>query len=166
MNAQHVTKPIANRSVRPLAKTRIVSARVTETEYIALENHAWTMGKTMGDWARQSLLHELETGSRRRVEQHVFTELVGIQLLLMNTLGPLFRGERLTAEQLDGLLRQVQLTKEGRHRNYWSSGQTPRKNSHDGHTAMGSQRVADLATTRLLLHLRRDISGDLLPQGF
>jgi hypothetical protein len=29
----------------------------------------------------------------------------------MNTLGPLLRGERMTAEQLDGLLRQVQLTK-------------------------------------------------------
>ena len=111
MDAQNVTKPIANRSVRPLAKTRIVSARVTETEYIALENHAWTMGKTMGDWTRQSLLQELETGSRRRIEQHIFTELVGIQLLLMNTLGPLLRGERMTAEQLDGLLRQVQLTK-------------------------------------------------------
>jgi hypothetical protein len=111
MDAQNVTKPIANRSVRPLAKTRIVSARVTETEYLALENHAWTMGKTMGDWTRQSLLHELEAGSLRRVEQHIFTELVGIQLLLMNTLGPLLRGERMTAEQLDGLLRQVQLTK-------------------------------------------------------
>jgi hypothetical protein len=111
MDAQNVTKPVANRSARPLAKTRIVSARVTETEYIALENHAWTMGKTMGDWTRQSLLHELEAGSRRRVEQHIFTELVGIQLLLMNTLGPLLRGERMTAEQLDGLLRQVQLTK-------------------------------------------------------
>src|SRR5664279_2292787 len=100
MDAQNVTKPIANRSVRPLAKTRIVSARVTETEYIALENHAWTMGKTMGDWTRQSLLHELEAGSRRRLEQHIFTELVGIQLLLMNTLGPLLRGERMSAEQL------------------------------------------------------------------
>ena len=111
MDTQNVMKPIANRSVRPLAKTRIVSARVTEAEYIALENHAWTMGKTMGDWTRQSLLHELEAGSRRRVEQHIFTELVGIQLLLMNTLGPLLRGERMTAEQLDGLLRQVQLTK-------------------------------------------------------
>ncbi len=93
MDAQNVSKPIANRSVRPLAKTRIVSARVTETEYVALENLAWTMGKTKGDWTRQSLLHDLEAGSRRCVEQHIFTELVGIQLLLMNTLRPLLCGE-------------------------------------------------------------------------
>jgi hypothetical protein len=33
---------------------------------------------------------------------HIFTELVGIQLL-MNTPGPLLGGERLTAEQLDAL---------------------------------------------------------------
>jgi hypothetical protein len=32
-------------------------------------------------------------------------------LLLMNTLGPLLRGERLTAEQLDAVLRQVQSAK-------------------------------------------------------
>jgi hypothetical protein len=31
-----------------------------------------------------------------------------IQLLLMNKLGPLFRRERLTAEQFDGVQRQVQ----------------------------------------------------------
>jgi hypothetical protein len=30
---------------------------------------------------------------------------------LMNTLGPLLRGERLTAEQLDAVLRQVQSAK-------------------------------------------------------
>ena len=40
-----------------------------------------------------------------------FQELVGIQLLLMNTLGPLIRGERMTAEYLDTVLRQVQSTK-------------------------------------------------------
>jgi len=42
---------------------------------------------------------------------HIFTELVGVQLLLMNTIAPLIRGERLTAEQLETVLRQVQSIK-------------------------------------------------------
>jgi hypothetical protein len=53
----------------------------------------------------------LQTGSGGHMEQHLFTELVGIQLLLMNTLGPMLRGERLSAEQLDAVLRQVQSAK-------------------------------------------------------
>ena len=96
---------------RPAARTRTIGLRVTEPEYVALEREAWNTGKTVADWARECLLRELQAGPQGRLEQHVFTELVGIQLLLMNTLGPLLRGERVTAEQLDALLRQVQSTK-------------------------------------------------------
>jgi len=110
MDTPLVTKQ-PNGSKRPLAKTRTVSARVTEAEYSALQNHAWATDKTLGDWARDCLLRRLETGSLQHLEQHLFTELVGIQLLLMNTLGPLLRGERLTPEQLDAVLRQVQAAK-------------------------------------------------------
>ena len=45
------------------------------------------------------------------MEMHIFTELVGIQMLLMNTLEPLLRGEKLTQEQLAILYRRVQTTK-------------------------------------------------------
>jgi hypothetical protein len=41
---------------------------------------------------------------------HIFTELVGIQMLLMNTLEPLLRGDKLAREQLSVLFRQVQTT--------------------------------------------------------
>ena len=34
------------------------------------------------------------------VSKHIFTELVGLQLLLMNTLSPLLRGERMPAEKV------------------------------------------------------------------
>ena len=33
------------------------------------------------------------------MEMHIFTELVGLQMLLMNTLDPLLRGETMTPEQ-------------------------------------------------------------------
>lgn len=108
MNTFVAVTPTSTKSKRPMAKTRTVSARITEAEYSALQSNAWAHGKTIGDWARDCLLRQLQTGSGGDMEQHLFTELVGIQLLLMNTLGPMLRGERLTAEQLDAVLRQVQ----------------------------------------------------------
>src|ERR1700728_4939674 len=87
------------RTGRRIPRTRTVGVRVTEPEYLALEAEAWKAGKTVADWARDQILRR--PGFHGVLDEHLFTELVGIQLLLMNTLGPLLRGERLTAEQLD-----------------------------------------------------------------
>ena len=40
--------------------------------------------------------------------------MVGIQLLLMNALGPILRGERMAAEEVDVVFRQVQTRKAGK----------------------------------------------------
>ena len=56
-------------------------------------------------------LHGVVVGSHTPMDRHIFTELVGIQMLLMNTLEPLLRGDKLAQEQLSVLFRQVQTTK-------------------------------------------------------
>jgi hypothetical protein len=96
---------------RRIPRTRTVGVRVTEPDYLALEAEAWKAGKTVADWARDQILGRPGFHGVGSLDEHLFTELVGIQLLLMNTLGPLLRGERLTAEQLDAVLRQVQSAK-------------------------------------------------------
>src|ERR1700687_1043265 len=96
---------------RRIPRTRTIAVRVTEPEYLALEAEAWKAGKTVADWARDQILGRPGFHGVGSLDEHLFTELVGIQLLLMNTLGPLLRGERLTAEQLDAVLRQVQSAK-------------------------------------------------------
>lgn len=88
-----------------------MSTRVTEAEYLALQEQAWSTGKTVCEWARECIAQQLERGSRKNLEEQLFTELVGIQLLLMNTLGPIARGERMAAEQVDAVFRQVQVRK-------------------------------------------------------
>jgi hypothetical protein len=100
-----------NGSKRPIARTRILSARFTESEYTALESVAWSKGTTLADWVRDVLLHSLEGSSQAQMEMHIFTELVGIQMLLMNTLEPLLRGDKIAPDQLAILFRQVQTTK-------------------------------------------------------
>ncbi len=92
-------------------RSRTASTKVTEVEFVELESFASRRSKNVSEWIRQTLLNEAR-GHRDSVTSfHLFTELVGIQLLLMNTLGPVLRGERLTAEQLDAVLRQVQSAK-------------------------------------------------------
>ena len=104
-------KPTINGSKRPTARNRILSARFTENEYAALENLAWSKGTTLADWVRDALLRDLGDGNSAEMEMHIFTELVGIQMLLMNTLEPLLRGDKISQEQLAVLFRQVQTTK-------------------------------------------------------
>ena len=104
-------KPTINGSKRPTARNRILSARFTENEYAALENFAWSKGTTLADWVRDALLHDLGDENSAEMEMHIFTELVGIQMLLMNTLEPLLRGDKISQEQLAVLFRQVQTTK-------------------------------------------------------
>lgn len=104
-----ITKVSKSSKQRPV-KTRTVSTRVTEAEYSALQEQAWSAGKTVCDWARECIVQQLEK-SPRKLEEHLFTELVGIQLLLMNTLGPIVRGERMAAEEVAAVFREVQARK-------------------------------------------------------
>jgi hypothetical protein len=63
------------------------------------------------DCMRACITQQLGQGSQKILDAHIFTELVGIQLLLMNTLGPIARGERMAAEQVDVVFREVQTRK-------------------------------------------------------
>lgn len=88
-----------------------MSTRVTEAEYIALQEEAWSGGKTVCDWARECITQQLGAGSQKSLDAHIFTELIGIQLLLMNTLGPIARGEQMAADKVEAVFRQVQTRK-------------------------------------------------------
>ena len=92
-------------------RSRTASTKVTQAEFAELESLAAQGSQSVSEWIRQTLLNEARNQRAGATSFHLFTELIGIQLLLMNTLGPVLRGERVTPEQLDALLRQVQSTK-------------------------------------------------------
>jgi mobilization protein NikA len=92
-------------------RSRNLSTKLTASEAKAVEEAASRAGKTPSEWARDLLLRSAVIGSQTQMEMHIFTELVGIQMLLMNTLEPLLRGDKIGQEQLTILFRQVQTTK-------------------------------------------------------
>lgn len=93
------------------ARTQSIATRFTRAEENALLKKAEASGQNLREWARHTLLRGDGVGSNSDMEMHIFTELVGIQMLLMNTLEPLLRGEKVAQDQLATLFRQVQTTK-------------------------------------------------------
>ena len=94
-----------------MAHSRSIGTKLTPDEERQILAAAEAEGKAPSEWARDLLLRGVVASDRGEMEMHIFTELVGIQMLLMNTLEPLLRGEKLAQEQLAVLFRQVQTTK-------------------------------------------------------
>ena len=94
-----------------LARSRSIGTKLTPDEEHQILVAAEADGKVPSEWARDLLLRGALASNRGEMEMHLFTELVGIQMLLMNALDPLLRGEKMTQEQLAALYRRVQTTK-------------------------------------------------------
>jgi hypothetical protein len=93
------------------ARTQSIAIRFTRAEERALVTRAEVTGKNLREWAREVLLRAESIERNCNMEVHIFTELVGLQMLLMNTLEPLLCGDQLTREQVAAQFRQIQATK-------------------------------------------------------
>src|SRR5947207_6406753 len=109
---------LASANEKPELRVKTASTKLTENEFAELEDFASQRGQSISEWIRQALLSEVRNPRNSATTFHVFTELVGIQLLLLNTLGPLIRGDKMTAEHLDAVLRSEErrVGKESRYR--------------------------------------------------
>jgi len=94
-----------------VARSRSIGTKLTPAEENQILAAAEADGKALSEWARDLLLRGANSTNRGEMELHIFTELVGIQMLLMSTLEPLLRGDKLTQEQLAMLFRRVQTSK-------------------------------------------------------
>ena len=94
-----------------VARSQSIGTKLTPDEERQILVAAEADGKAPSEWARDLLLRGAVACNRGEMEMHIFTELVGIQMLLMNALDPLLRGEKMTQEQLAALYRRVQTTK-------------------------------------------------------
>jgi hypothetical protein len=94
-----------------VARSRSIGTKVTPDEERQILAAAEAEGKAASEWVRDRLLRGTVAGNRAEMEMHIFTELVGIQMLLMNALEPVLRGEKMAQEQLTALYRRIQTTK-------------------------------------------------------
>ena len=76
-----------------------------------MEALAWASGKTLSEWARDMLLERSTTLPHLNIHHELFTEMVGLQMLLMGCFSPMLQGQRLTAEQYQEVIRAAQTGK-------------------------------------------------------
>ena len=84
---------------KPANRPRTLGVRISESEFATLEQRAWQSGKTVADWARDRLLVHTERAETDRITAHVFTELIGLEMLLMGFFAPLLQGRQISPEQ-------------------------------------------------------------------
>ena len=101
---------------RPDTRSRQVGVRLSESEFTALEKLAWAEGRTPGEWAREFLSRVIRVGTEEQIAEYAFAELVGLQLLLLNVLQPLAAGQKISPEQFQRLVEQIQATKQAKAR--------------------------------------------------
>jgi len=101
-------------SVEGSLRTKTASTKVTNSEFHELESFAERQGQSISEWIRQTLLTEARGERGSAMNLHIFTELVGVQMLLMDTVEPLLRGDKIAQDQIKALFRQVQTTKAAR----------------------------------------------------
>ena len=94
-----------------VARSQSFGTKLTPAEERQILVAAEADGKAPSEWARDLLLSAAVATNRGEMEMHLFTELVGIQMLLMSALDPLLRGEKMASEELAALYRRVQTTK-------------------------------------------------------
>ena len=93
------------------SRNQTLTTKLTPTEAAAVENTSRAEGKTVGEWLRDLALRELPSASRQLPSLALMGEIAGIRLLLINTLEPLLRGDKMTPDQFREMLRYVKTNK-------------------------------------------------------
>ncbi len=96
---------------RSIVRTVTVGGKFTEAEASALAKRAANRDQLLGEWAREALLAAGRGQQRVADDTALFVEVQSLRLLLINTLEPLLRGDKLTEEQFKELLQYVKANK-------------------------------------------------------
>ena len=93
-------------------RNRSLNTKLTATEAAAVDAAAGTEGKAVGEWLRDLVLRELGRGTTSIAISGGYRRDCGHSgLLLINTLEPLLRGDKMTADQFKEMLRYVKANK-------------------------------------------------------
>ncbi|QNI35862.1 hypothetical protein [Edaphobacter albus] len=91
-------------------RSQSIATRFTKTEEKTLLRVASDRGMNLREWSRDVLLSAAR-GTPLRDESALFAEVQALRLLLINTLEPLLRGDKMTPEQFKEMLRYVKTNK-------------------------------------------------------
>jgi len=91
------------------SRNQTLNTKLTPSETAAIEAASRADGKAVGEWLRDLALREIRSDVIPSAA--LMGEIAAIRLLLINTLEPLLRGDKMTAEQFKEMLRYVKTNK-------------------------------------------------------
>lgn len=94
------------------SRNQSLNTKLTRTEFAAVEAASEADGRALGEWVREAVLRAVRSSSVGVLTDHLMTEIVALQLFLTDVLLPLACGERMNAEQYEGLMRNVKANKQ------------------------------------------------------
>jgi hypothetical protein len=100
------------RRVRGREKRNItLNTKLSRNEYSEVERHCNSLGLDYGEWLRGLIMREVRGNSQYATDLALMAEVTSLRLLLINTLEPLLRGDKMTTEQFKEMLRYVKANK-------------------------------------------------------
>jgi hypothetical protein len=94
------------------SRNQSLNTKLTRTEFAAVETASQADGLALGEWVREAVLRATRSSSVGVGTDQLMTEIVALQLFLTDVLSPLARGERMSAEQYEKLMRNVKTNKQ------------------------------------------------------
>jgi hypothetical protein len=91
-------------------RSESIATRFTKAEEKRLLRVSSERGMNLREWSRDVLLSAARS-PQSRDENALFAEVQALRLLLINTLEPLLRGDKMTPEQFKEMLRYVKTNK-------------------------------------------------------
>jgi hypothetical protein len=102
----------SHRKVRGREKRNVtLNTKLTESEFAEVERFCELRSVAFSEWVREVVLREVRGPENRLGVMPLLGEIAGLRLLLINTLEPLLRGEKMTPEQFKDMLRYVKTNK-------------------------------------------------------
>ena len=88
-------------------RTKSLTAKITEEEYVRLQELATATGQSMGEWARTVLLAQVNSS-----QEIILAEILALRMLYLNTAQNLGQKGELATEKLRELIERVDREKQ------------------------------------------------------
>ena len=90
-------------------RTRSLTTKVTEEEYVRLQELATAAGQSMGEWARTVLLAQVNSS-----QEIILAEILALRMLYLNSVQILGQRGELTPDELRKLIERVDREKQSK----------------------------------------------------
>ncbi len=88
-------------------RTETACLKLTPEEFRSVQEVADACGQTRGEWMRDVILQAVQPAKSGGSIDPTLSEIVGVQLLLMNVLKPLAIGQPMTSAAFDNIVAEV-----------------------------------------------------------